>query len=1191
MQRAPELTPSAKTAHANRSKGGARQRLAIRTALVLLLSLVGTRAALAEDGYDLWLRYVPVQSPWLATYRSSATELVPGADSPTLRAAQSELVRGLSGLLGIVPALGRTATKSGAIVFGTPKSSAQIAALRLDLRGAGAEGYVIRSVTLNGHRVIAIAANEDVGVLYGAFHFLRLLQTRQPLTNLNVSSSPRVQQRVLNHWDNLDRTVERGYAGPSIWDWHKLPDYLDPRYTDYARACASVGINGSVLTNVNANATSLLPQYIEKAAALASVLRPYGIRVYLSARFSAPIEIGGLKTADPLDPAVKAWWKAKTDEIYRHIPDFGGFLVKANSEGQPGPQDYGRTHADGANMLADAVAPHGGIVMWRAFVYSKEQPDDRAKQAYSEFVPLDGKFRGNVLLQVKNGAIDFQPREPFHPLFGAMPKTPLMLEVQLTKEYLGFATHLAYLAPLYEETLAADTYAKGKGSTVAKVIDGSLHGYTRTGMAGVSNVGADRNWTGSHFDQANWYAFGRQAWDPSLSSAAIAEEWVRMTFTNDPAFVTPVVAMMMGSREAVVDYMTPLGLHHLMGRGYHYGPGPWVAGGGRADQTSVYYHRADAQGIGFDRSATGSNAVGQYAPEVAAEFGSRERVPEKFLLWFHHVPWDYRMRSGRTLWDELVSHYTHGVEAVGAMRKTWESLAPYVDAERFAQIDAFLRIQEKEAQWWRDACIAYFQSFSKRALPAGVAPPEHSLEEYEAIYIPYAPGQPPANPGLPREKFPQSPVELTSEQDQQRLLHLLGIEALRPGANGQNPNAPDAANYDESKANPFPKLPDALKLDNGRAVKSPQVWWTKRRAEIVEDFDREVYGRVPAATPSVRWEVVSKTQGTLGGVPVLTKKLLGHVDNHAYPFVTVDIDLSLTTPANASGPVPVMMEMTFLPRPGFPPPPANPLSAPPGPDWKEQLLQHGWGFALIVPTSIQADNGAGLTRGIIGLVNQGEPRKLDDWGALRAWAWGSSRALDYLETDPSVDAKRVGIEGLSRYGKAALVAMAYDPRFAIGFIASSGAGGAKLHRRDFGERVENVAAPSEYHWMAGNYLKYAGPLKPGDLPVDAHELIALCAPRPVFISAGSQELEGGWIDARGMFMGAAAAGPVYRLLGARDLGAKDFPPIETALVSGDIAFRQHRGGHTAAPNWPAFITFAQRYFEPSQAARAQAGAR
>ncbi|HEY5810321.1 MAG TPA: alpha-glucuronidase family glycosyl hydrolase, partial [Povalibacter sp.] len=698
-------------------------------------------SAAAEDGYDLWLRYRPVEAAAVEQYRSATTGLAGSAATPTLRAAQSELSRGLTGLLSRDVPLQESVSTDGAVVFGTPQSSAIVSRLALNLAPLGNEGYLIRSTVIDGRKVTVIAANSDVGVLYGAFHFLRLIQTRTSLSNLAIVEAPHVRHRVLNHWDNLDRTVERGYAGASLWDWHKLPDYLDPRYTDYARANASIGINGTVLNNVNTNALSLTPMYLAKAAALANVFRPYGIRVYLSARFSAPIEIGGLKTADPLDPAVAQWWKAKADEIYKYIPDFGGFLVKANSEGQPGPQDYGRSHADGANMLADALAPHGGIVIWRAFVYSHEQPDDRAKQAYSEFVPLDGKFRDNVLVQVKNGAIDFQPREPFHPLFGAMPKTPLMMEFQITKEYLGFATHLVYLAPMWQETLAADTYRKGKGSTVAKVIDGTLHQYAHTGMAGVANIGTDRNWSGSQFDQANWYAFGRLAWNPSLTSGPIAEEWVRMTFGNDAAFVQPTVAMMMASHEAVVDYMTPLGLHHVMGRGHHYGPGPWVEGGPRADWTSVYYHRADRNGIGFDRTATGSNAIAQYAPPVAKEFGDFKRCPEELLLWFHHVPWDYRTQSGKTLWDDLVVHYTRGVQSVAEMRKTWDGLSGYVDAERHAQVATFLVIQEKEAKLWRDASIAYFQTFSQRPLPAGYAPPEHSLDYYKSLQFPFAPGQ------------------------------------------------------------------------------------------------------------------------------------------------------------------------------------------------------------------------------------------------------------------------------------------------------------------------------------------------------------------------------------------------------------------------------------------------------------------
>jgi alpha-glucuronidase len=715
-------------------------------ATFLLILLWASLPIHAEDGYDLWLRYRAVEAPQIGAYRAHATQIVVAAGSPALDAARRELSIGLAGLLSAEAPQAREVTANGAILLGTPTASPAIAALRLDLAAAGREGYVIRSMRVGGRSATVIAANADIGVLHGVFHFLRLIQTGASVHSLAVAEAPALQYRILNHWDNLDGTVERGYAGASIWDWHKLPDYVDPRYERYARACASVGLNGAVLTNVNANAIVLLPAYIGKAAAIAGALRPYGIRVYLSARFSAPVEIGGLKTADPLDPEVRQWWRAKADEIYRAIPDFGGFVVKANSEGQPGPQDYRRSHADGANMLADAVAPHNGIIMWRAFVYSREQPDDRAKQAYSEFVPLDGKFRENVLLQVKNGAIDFQPREPFHPLFGAMPRTPLMMELQLTKEYLGFATHLAYLGPMFEEVLTADTFSKGRGSTVAKIVDGSLHGYGRTGMAGVANIGADRNWTGSQFDQANWYAYGRFAWSPTLSSRAIAEEWVRMTFSNDSKFIEPVVQMMLDSREAVVDYMTPLGLHHLMGRGYHYGPGPWVAGGERADWTSVYYHRADAVGIGFDRSRSGSNAVAQYAPPVAKIFGNVDTVPEKYLLWFHHVPWDRRLASGKTLWDELVIHYTRGVENVRTMRTTWDGLAPFVDAERHKEVAAFLAVQAKEAKWWRDASIAYFQTFSKRPLPAGFAPPEKSLAEYEAITIPYAPGLPPANP-------------------------------------------------------------------------------------------------------------------------------------------------------------------------------------------------------------------------------------------------------------------------------------------------------------------------------------------------------------------------------------------------------------------------------------------------------------
>lgn len=697
-------------------------------AVALMACSAGARA---EDGYNLWLRYAPLDPVLAADYAAQLGEVVVPDQTPTLRAARDELVRGLTGLLGTAPRIQNESSAGRVLALGTPQSSALIAPFREELESLGEEGYLLKRTRRDGCDMLLVASRSDIGVLYGTFHLLRLLQTGASLDHLDLHESPRVRLRVLDHWDNLDGYVERGYAGRSLWEWQTLPEWRDPRYTDYARANASLGINGTVLNNVNANAQSLAPQYLAKAAALADIFRPYGIRVYLSARFSAPIELGGLKTADPLDPAVQRWWRDKADEIYQRIPDFGGFLVKANSEGQPGPQDYGRSHADGANLLADALAPHGGAVMWRAFVYAHDVPADRATQAYTEFAGLDGAFRSNVVLQVKNGPIDFQPREPFHPLFGAMSRTPLMMEFQITKEYLGFATHLVYLGPLFEEVLQADTRAGGKRFTVAQSL---------SGIAGVANIGTDRTWSGSHFDQANWYAFGRLAWNPDQSSRDIAADWAAMTFSPDPAVVQPIVGMMMASREAAVNYMTPLGLHHLMARGHHYGPGPWVDGGPRADWTSVYYHRADRNGIGFDRTATGSNAVAQYAAEVAATYADLSQVPEALLLWFHHVPWDHRMASGRPLWDELVGRYSLGVRQVQAMQDTWANLRGRVDADRHEQVAAFLQIQRREAQWWRDASVAYFQSISGRPLPAGEAPPPHRLAYYEALQFPSAPG-------------------------------------------------------------------------------------------------------------------------------------------------------------------------------------------------------------------------------------------------------------------------------------------------------------------------------------------------------------------------------------------------------------------------------------------------------------------
>ncbi|WP_162053477.1 alpha-glucuronidase family glycosyl hydrolase [Pontibacter pamirensis] len=711
--------------------------------LPLLLLLFVTDSLHADDGYRLWQRYDKIENAAkLNGYQQALTEIVLEGNSPTLLVAQKELKNGLSGLLGKEVPISQRPTQAGALVAGTPANSPLIKSLQLEnrLKPLGQDGYLLLTTNINGKKSTAIAANTDVGVLYGAFHLLRLLQMQQDVSNLSVASAPKIRHRVLNHWDNLDRTVERGYAGFSLWDWHRLPGYIDQRYLDYARANASIGINGTVLTNVNANALVLTKEYLVKVKALADAFRPYGIKVYLTARFSAPIEIGGLKTADPLDPQVQAWWKEKTKEVYSYIPDFGGYLVKADSEGQPGPHNYKRTQADGANMLADAVAPHGGIVMWRAFVYSEHTPDDRHKQAFNEFKPLDGKFRDNVLVQVKNGAIDFQPREPFHPLFGAMPSTRLMMEFQITQEYLGQGTNLAYLAPLYKEVLESDTYAKGKGSTVAKVVDGTLDNHQLSAIAGVSNIGTDRNWTGHQFAQSNWYTFGRLAWDHSISSEEIADEWIKMTFTNNNQFVAPVKKMMLNSHEAIVNYMTPLGLHHLMGWSHHYGPGPWIKDKPRADWTSVYYHQADENGIGFDRTKTGSNAVAQYFPPVQKQFANIKKVPEKYLLWFHHVPWDYKTNSGRILWDELAYRYSAGVDTVRQMQQTWDTVEGMIDEERFNHVKMLLAVQEQEAKWWRDACLLYFQTFSKRPIPKGLEEPEHSLEHYMQLDPKFVPG-------------------------------------------------------------------------------------------------------------------------------------------------------------------------------------------------------------------------------------------------------------------------------------------------------------------------------------------------------------------------------------------------------------------------------------------------------------------
>lgn len=662
----------------------------------------------AQDGHELWLRNetaVPVK-------------VVASKKSAVINVAMQELQNGWQG-----------------------KAGSTISLTIVKDKGIKGDGFRLSN---NG-----IQADDEKGILYGVYELLRRQQTGEPIKN--EIDNPSYEFRVLDHWDNPDGSIERGYAGNSIF-WRKDDPFTvtgnDKKlWQEYARANASVGINGSVLNNVNASPSMLTTEYLNRVKAIADVLRPYGIKTYLSIKFSSPILLGKLKTADPLDAEVISWWKNKVKEIYSIIPDFGGFLVKASSEGQPGPQDYGRSHADGANMLADALKPYNGIVMWRAFVYSPNDKD-RAKQAFNEFMPLDGQFRDNVIIQVKNGPVDFQPREPFSPLFGAMKKTSVMPEFQITQEYLGHSVHLVFLSTMWEECLQSDTYQQGQASTVARCTDGSIYPQKHTAIAGVSNIGLDTNWCGHQFAQANWYAFGRLAWNNGLKSQQIADEWLKLTFykaespksntanyqpgwTKD--FLLPVKQMMMDSREAAVNYMMPLGLHHIMSANGHYGPGPWWAPKGmRSDWTPPYYHQAGTNGIGFDRTKKGSDAVSQYHQPLASKFNDPATCPDNLLLWFHHLSWNYKMKSGRSLWDELCYHYDKGVNQVRDFQKVWDKAEAYVDSTRFREVQHKLREECINAVLWKDACLQYFQQFSHMPIPYDMERPVNNLDDIMA---------------------------------------------------------------------------------------------------------------------------------------------------------------------------------------------------------------------------------------------------------------------------------------------------------------------------------------------------------------------------------------------------------------------------------------------------------------------------
>ena len=617
--------------------------------LLSLLTVLFVLPMSAEDGHALWLRYQPVNKAKVTT----------NVSTPTAQLAKQELETYYQG---------------------------EHIALKLDSSMPDDDGYRFDGTTLSARR--------DAGLLYGAYALLR--------GDTKIESHPAFSLRLLNHWDNLDGSIERGYAGKSIF-WKlengQLSTFNSQLIKEYARANASIGINGTVLNNVNASPKMLTTPYLKEVQKIANILRPYNIRVYLSINFASPMALKDTKTADPLDPSVVKWWKNKTKEIYKLIPDFGGFLVKANSEGQPGPGDYHRTHADGANMLADALKPYKGIVMWRCFVYgANHKGEDRVKQAVSEFKPLDGQFRDNVILQTKNGPLDFQPREPYSPIFDQITKTPNMVELQITQEYLGQSRHLVYLAPMWQEFFSQVDAKKLKG------------------IAGVANIGLDRNWCGHHFSQANWYAFGRLAWNPRLDSYRIANEWLQLTFSASETFNRAMADVMQHSREACVNYMMPLGLHHIFKFDHHYGPEPdgFKASYPR-EWCPVYYHQADKNGVGFDRSSKGSNAVSQYRADLARTYDNIKTCPENLLLWFHHVPWDYRMSSGNTLWEELQYRYNEGVITVEENYNLWHNkIRPYIDEQRWREVDERMQHQVENAREWRDVCLGYFRQFAEK---------------------------------------------------------------------------------------------------------------------------------------------------------------------------------------------------------------------------------------------------------------------------------------------------------------------------------------------------------------------------------------------------------------------------------------------------------------------------------------------
>lgn len=957
------------------------------------------------------------------------------------------------------------------------------------------------------NNIITITSPSDKGLMYGAYALIRKSRIGEtPKEGTVITEKPKNALRLLNHWDNLNGNVERGYAGKSIfWGEKNTPlkniksedgktSVYDKRILDYARANASVGINGMVINNVNASPKMMSDSVLAQVAHVANLLRPYGIKTYISVNFASPKALGEASTADPLEPEVQEWWKNKAKQIYKLIPDFGGFLVKANSEGEPGPMDYGRTHVDGANMLADALAPYGGIIMWRAFVYAANS-SDRACQAYEEFMPLDGKFRDNVILQVKNGPIDFQPREPVSPLFFNIKSTRMMPEFQITQEYLGESIHSVYLGTMWKEFF--------------QVLNDNQNGQKEMkAIAGVSNVGDDINWCGSDMAQANWYTFGRMAWDENLSCEKIAQEWLKLTFSSDERFVTPMTELMMASHEAAVSYMMPLGLHHIFAGGHHYGPEPWYAPKGvRKDWTPPYYHKADSIGIGFDRTKNGSNNVSQYPEALCNKFNDIKTCPDKYILWFHHVPWN-------AIWNKLCYKYDEGVSEAERFATIWKNMKPYVDDERYQQQLKRLERQATDAWWWRDACLLYFQQFSKMPLPANSPATRFTLKDVMKYNLPMD--------IYTTADMDKLPVPKTDEKNN-AMPYVYNVENT-----GENFLAPKLVKNNELTKE-IKTLPDPFVFEDG-SRNTDISNWEHHRNDIKSYLEYYEIGQKPSMKDMT---LKAKLEGT---------KLTVTVTNPQ--GTSIDLTATITWPGKSD--IDAKKDNQTSNKSTIGNDRASQLKIYGSETKSESPVPALIGISCTLPVNLFLSKGCALINFDFNTVckhqqTRGEEPinklypELKANGAYSYWSWGISRIIDGLQQlGPEVtgiDTRRLAVSGCSWAGKAALWSGALDERICLVIPQEPGGGGVAAWR--VSETLGNVETigRTDGHWFLESMIKDFGNGNVSKLPIDHHQLVAMVAPRAILMF-GNTDYE--WLADESAYVSMQAAKKIYKTLGIPD---------------------------------------------------------